>query len=406
MKKLTPTFAYLLLVISCSSPVIATDGVGPSVLMGGIHYVNGVEGNYPEENLVTGYQRHDVYVLRGPKYVPNEIIVKFNRAAAARLEEGLHAGSKVEELKLTDSLDELKQRYQLGKFESIFKGFRERRERLEALSGKDKALLSKRERRLLRRLKRAPPDAEVPALGRIYKLEVVLEEGQSIEEVVAAYQNDPDVEYAELNYIVSIALEPNDPNYSEQWALNNTGQMYPESGRYRSPPGTEDCDIDAPEAWDIYTGSSETIVAVVDTGVDYNHRDLAGNIWVNEAELNGSDGVDDDENGYVDDVYGYDFVNEDSNPVDDHGHGTHCAGIITAKGNNGLDISGVCWHAQIMSLKFLAASGYGDGIDAIQAFYYAVENGADVISNSWGGGGYVESMQEAINYAHQPFMSI
>ncbi len=109
MKKLTLTFAYLLLVIFCSSPVIATDGVGPSVLMGGIHYVNGVEGNYPEENLVTGYQRRGGYVLQGPKYAPNEIIVKFKKAAAAKVEVGLPIAGEMEELKQYDNADQLRE---------------------------------------------------------------------------------------------------------------------------------------------------------------------------------------------------------------------------------------------------------------------------------------------------------
>ncbi|NIN34405.1 MAG: S8 family serine peptidase, partial [Gammaproteobacteria bacterium] len=185
-------------------------------------------------------------------------------------------------------------------------------------------------------------------------MRIKLEAGQSLQEVVAAFNSHPDVEYAELNYIVSINLTPNDPLYPLQWSLNNTGQMYPESGNYNHPPGTAGCDIDAPEAWDIYTGYSDVIVAVVDTGVDYQHRDLNDNMWVNTGEIAGN-GIDDDNNGYVDDIYGYDFINGDSDPMDDNGHGTHCAGIISAEGNTdpNRDIAGVCWIAGIMALKFL-----------------------------------------------------
>jgi len=336
---------------------------------------------------------------RAAKYVPNEIIVKFKSGLAEALKTQIATGLPPDRLMLSASLDRLNSKYRLRSAKALFKDFKNKRQRIKTLQEKDKRFLNPAEKRILRRMARAPQNAPVPELGGIYKVRVSLKPGESLEETAAAYAGDPDVEYAELNYIVSTLREPNDPNYPVQWPLNNTGQMYPESGRYRDPPGTEDCDIDAPEAWDIYTGRPGTIVAVVDTGVDYNHRDIAGNIWVNEAELNGTADSDDDGNGYVDDIYGYDFLNQDSNPIDDHGHGTHCAGIIAAKGNNGLDITGVCWDAKIMSLKFLGSSGLGDIADAIEAFYYAVESGAEVISNSWGGGGYLESTQETIEYA-------
>ncbi|MHC4911609.1 MAG: S8 family serine peptidase, partial [Planctomycetota bacterium] len=303
-------------------------------------------------------------------------------------------------LKLSNSLDELNKRYRLKKARSLFKNFKKNRGRVNALLKKDKALLSKKERRIIRRLKRAPKGAKVPDLSGIYKLELELDEGQSLEEAVAAYNGDPDIEYAELNYIVKITASPNDALYPIQWPLNNTGQIYPESGWYNDPPGAPDSDIDAPEAWGIHTGGSEIIVAVVDTGVDYTHRDLDDNMWLNEAELTGVVGVDDDGNGYVDDIYGYDFLHADGDPRDDHGHGTHISGTIAAEGNNALDIAGVCWKARIMGLKFLSWQGSGETADAVPASYYAVENGADVISNSWGGGLYLQSMQDAIDYAH------
>ncbi|MHC4315540.1 MAG: S8 family serine peptidase [Planctomycetota bacterium] len=302
-------------------------------------------------------------------------------------------------LKLSRELDELNASYKIREIKPLFKNFKQRCQQLRALQNKNEALLNLREKRIIRRLKRAPKNAKVPNLDRIYKLRIKLEQGESLQEAVAAYNRHPDVEYAELNYIVSINVTPNDPLYPLQWSLNNTGQMYPESRRYNHPPGTPDCDIDAPEAWDISTGGPGTIVAVVDTGVDYRHRDLDDNMWINIGEIAGN-GVDDDGNGYVDDIYGYDFINNDGDPCDDYGHGTHCAGTIASEGNNGLDIVGVCWNARIMALKFLGDDGYGSTSDAVTAFYYAVENGADVISNSWGGGGYNYAMQEAIDYAH------
>ncbi len=333
-------------------------------------------------------------------YVPNEIIVKFRGNVAETVQTGLANGGSANGLKLSDSLDELNKRYKLKKAKCLVKNFRENRGRVKALLKKDEALLSKKERHIVERLKRAAKGARVPDLGGIYKLELELDEGQSLEDVVAEYGKDPGIEYAELNYIVKITASPNDTHYPIQWPLNNIGQMYPESGRYNDPPGTPDSDIDAPEAWDIYTGSSDVIVAVVDTGVDYTHRDLDDNMWVNEAELLGTAGVDDDGNGYIDDIYGYNFIYDNSDAKDDHGHGTHCAGIIAAEGNNGLDIAGVCWNARIMALKFLNSQGSGYTADAVPAFYYAAEHGADVVSNSWGGGFYLQSMQDAIDYAH------
>ncbi|MFC1781985.1 S8 family serine peptidase [Planctomycetota bacterium] len=334
------------------------------------------------------------------RYVPNEIIVKFKKAAAVRLASGIEKGVQPEQLKLSETLDKINRKYRVRKIKSIFPDFKERNQRLENLAHLDKGSWSRLEERLSRRRRRADREAAVPDLAGIYKIELEPDTGLSAREALEAYQQNPEVEYAELNYIVSINTIPNDPAFSHQWSLNNTGQLYPYSGRYNAPPGTIDSDIDAPEAWDIYTGSPEVIIAVVDTGVDYNHRDLEHNIWVNEAELSGTVKIDDDGNGYVDDIYGYDFAYNDKNPLDDHGHGTHCAGIIAAEGNNGLDISGICWQGQIMSVKFLNSSGYGDTVDAVSAIYYAVNNGAEVISNSWSGGNYSETLREAIDYAH------
>ncbi len=139
---------------------------------------------------------------------------------------------------------------------------------------------------------------------------------------------------------------------------------------------------------------------LLDTGVDYNHPDLQNNMWVNEAELNGTEGVDDDNNGYIDDIHGYNFIYRNSDPMDDYGHGTHCAGVIAAEGNNNRDISGICWNARIMALKFIGSLGNGSVSDAVLAHYYAVEAGADVISNSWSLSEDSQALRDAINYAN------
>ena len=193
----------------------------------------------------------------------------------------------------------------------------------------------------------------------------------------------------EKGYTVA-APAANDTLYPKQWALENTGQT----------GGTNDADMDAPEAWaDHGTGSKNIVVAVVDEGIDIYHEDLAGQIWLNTREIPGND-RDDDKNGYIDDVNGYDFYNRDGSvydPVDGDRHGTHVAGIIGAVGNNNKGVAGVNWNVTIMPVKFLGPGGGWD-YDGAEAIIYAVDNGADVINCSWGGS-YSEIIEEALQYA-------
>jgi subtilisin family serine protease/subtilisin-like proprotein convertase family protein len=212
-----------------------------------------------------------------------------------------------------------------------------------------------------------------------------LKAGISVSQAQAYFQIQSYVRYAQPDYIVTASLVPNDPSFSSQWGLNNTGQT----------GGVADADIDAPEAWDVATGDGSVVVAVIDTGVDWTHPDLDGNIWVNSDETAGN-GIDDDNNGFIDDIRGWDFVNNDNNPMDDNGHGSHVAGIIGAEGNNGTGVSGVIWDVQIMPVKFLNASGSGSLSNAVLALNYAVNNGASISNNSWGGGGYYQPMFDAL----------
>jgi subtilisin family serine protease len=220
---------------------------------------------------------------------------------------------------------------------------------------------------------------------------VKLHHGQSVEDAIQKLNATKGVIYAQPDYKVEVlSTTPSDPRFSEQWSLNNTGQTN----------GTVGADIEAIHAWDIATGSrNDIIVAVIDTGIDYTHPDLAANMWVNEAELNGQPGVDDDGNGYIDDIYGYDFCNNDGDPKDDHFHGTHCAGTIGAVTNNNQGVAGVCWNVKLMAVKFLNSSGSGYTSDALKCIQYAVKMGASVLSNSWGGGGYDTALRDAINAA-------
>ncbi len=223
----------------------------------------------------------------------------------------------------------------------------------------------------------------LPLVDGLYR--VNLQAGIGVQDAVTSLQARAGVLYAQPNYLVHTYVTPNDPLFGQQYALNNTGQT----------AGQADADIDGPEAWDIYTGSSSVVVAVIDTGMDYNHPDLAANIWTNSGEVAGN-GIDDDNNGYVDDIHGYDFANNDSNPIDDHGHGTHVSGTIGAVADNGIGVAGIAWNVKIMAVKFLDAQGSGSLDAAISALNYAVSNGATISNNSWGGGGYYAALNDAI----------
>lgn len=196
----------------------------------------------------------------------------------------------------------------------------------------------------------------------------------SVNLAVDTFQARPGVQFAQPDFKVSLASTPNDPSFGSLWGLDQ---------------------ISAPAAWNASTGTGRTIVAVIDTGVAYNHPDLQANMWRNAGEIAGN-GIDDDRDGYVDDVYGYDFANNDANPMDDNGHGTHVSGTIGAVGNNGIGVSGVDQHAKIMALKFLDSSGSGYLSNAVRAVNYAVARGAKVINMSFGGGGYDAAMATAL----------
>jgi hypothetical protein len=212
---------------------------------------------------------------------------------------------------------------------------------------------------------------------------VKLPAGVTVKNTLLSFNNTAGILYAEPDYKIKLLsdcqLIPNDPRFDELWGMQK---------------------ICTREAWCIRTNCSDVIVAVLDAGIDYTHTDLKGNMWVNEAELNGNSGEDDDRNGYTDDVYGYDFSDKDPDPKDYLYHGTHVAGTIGAMGNNATGVAGVCWNVKIMALKIFPNHGndaFNSG--AIEAIEYATYNGAKVLNNSWGGGPYSQGLKDAIDAA-------
>jgi subtilisin family serine protease len=201
-------------------------------------------------------------------------------------------------------------------------------------------------------------------------------------DIGASLTGSDEIEYVQPNYIYkALGATTNDPNRAKQWGMTKIGIS---------------------EAWNYSIGDRSTLVAVIDTGVDYNHEDLKANIWRNTKEIPGN-GIDDDKNGYVDDVVGWDFNADDADPMDETsnpmnggnpGHGTHCAGNVGAVGNNGIGISGAAQQVTIMPLRFLGANGQGTTAMAVKAIRYAVDNGATILSNSWGSEGPSDDAEE------------
>ncbi len=219
---------------------------------------------------------------------------------------------------------------------------------------------------------------------------IQLPPGANIREALAQYQQSGLVEFAEPDYIVRASVAPNDPHYASGllWALHNSGQS----------AGVADADIDAPEGWETLHSASNIVVAVIDSGVRYTHEDLAGNMWTNPGEIPGN-GIDDDQNGFIDDVHGINAITDSGEPNDDNGHGTHVAGTLGAVGNNGKGIAGVAWQVQVMAGKFLDSNGDGEISDAVQCIDYARCHGAKIINASWGGPDSSFALQSALNSA-------
>jgi subtilisin family serine protease len=234
-----------------------------------------------------------------------------------------------------------------------------------------------------------------PALAKVQGKEYAYlrSETQTTEQMMRDLGRLAVIETVSPNFRWSIdQTTPNDARFDELWGLHNTGQT----------GGTTDIDIDAPEAWDITTGSSSVIVGVIDTGIDYTHPDLIANVWQNPGEIP-DNGIDDDGNGFIDDVHGINAITMTGDPMDDNGHGTHCSGTIGGVGNNSLGVAGVCWSVSIIGCKFMSAGGSGWTSDALTCVDYLTDlkttYGYNVVAsnNSWGGGSYDAALESAID---------
>ena len=224
---------------------------------------------------------------------------------------------------------------------------------------------------------------------------VRLPAGLSLRDAMRAYRRQSQVLYVEPDYVIHVTATPNDTDFAQLWGLNNTGQT----------GGTPGADIHALQAWDITTGSANVVVGILDTGIDYNHPDLAANVYRNQADCN-NDGIDNDGDGYVDDCYGIDTFNHDSDPMDDYSHGTHVSGTIGAVGNNGQGVTGVNWNVKLFACKFLDANGSGyisGAVECLDYFAWQKDHGVNLVAtnNSWAGGGYSQALADALEQQRQ-----
>ena len=277
-------------------------------------------------------------------------------------------------------------------------------------------------------------------LQLVSTLKIVTVEKEELEKTLYKFRALPFVEYAEPNHFIYLRKndddddddDKDDPEWPFPFPPPGDGEFPwpipwpPDDGDFPwpfpTPPGGGDQEdpkpldppaafepapdtnlekswgigkVGAPKAWKIHAGTKDIIVGVVDTGIDYNHEDLIHNLYRNPNEIPGN-GIDDDQNGFVDDVFGWDFVHNDALPYDDHSHGTHVAGTIGATGNNGLGVSGVIQTVRIMGVKAFDSQGQGDDATAIKALEYAIQQGARVINNSWGDYAYSKALEDVI----------
>jgi subtilisin family serine protease len=340
---------------------------------------------------------------RDPAYVSGQIVVKLNSSVTACLARALAAGRRLRSITAdgSDSLEKLQARHGVTAARPVFRGpAQEPRTSLADLRRAEDARAAAAAGRFPARAARAARDAVLPDLSHVYVVDVTSNADPA--EIARDFARDPHVAYAHPNYLVRTQFTPNDPYFASS---GSWGQPYADLwGLAR---------IQMAQAWDLSRGAGIT-VAVVDTGLDAAHEDIAGNVWTNAGETPGN-GMDDDGNGYVDDASGWDFTtcdafdffgnctvpkSRDADPADENGHGTHVAGTVAAVGDNGVGVIGVAPEAKIMAVRGLNGQGSGVIGDLAAAIRYAADNGADVLNNSWSGSGADDLAADAVAYAH------
>ncbi len=319
---------------------------------------------------------------------PPRILVKLRDPLASEAEQSLRSGAKaIEAANASQSplpaVSIFLTRYKIAKLAPLYPGMVQAKLQSQ-VSGQQ---IAQRTRgRFAQRAGRYRGVFQPPDISRTY----IVELGGNAPDVagtLALLRADADVEYAEVEHTYKTCDLPNDPYLSSS---GSWGQPYADLwGLFK---------INAPAAWGSTTGKG-VVVAVVDSGIDFSHPDIAANIWTNPKEIAGN-GLDDDDNGYVDDTQGWNFIAGNNNPTDDFGHGTHVAGTVAAVGNNGIGVIGVAWQAQVMPLKALDSTGNGPDSALAPAIVYAANEGADVLSLSWGSAAKSETIAEAIDYAY------
>ncbi|MCF8351005.1 MAG: S8 family serine peptidase [Bacteroidales bacterium] len=304
----------------------------------------------------TDFQMVSEHLLdpNNPDYVDNEIIVKFSDDCD--LELNIHKGKLA-----TGNLhfDKLINNYEIESAKKMFPAFK------KECSGTYVRIQGKTTR--------------LKDLSKIILIR--FKTSVQVKAITAELMTGSCVDYAEPNYLVySLETYPNDPIYlaGAQWHIDS---------------------VNAPKAYDSTTADTSQLIAILDTGIDWDHPDLYENIWYNYSEIAGN-GLDDDNNNYIDDTRGWDFVNDDNNPDDDNSHGTHVAGIAAAVTNNSTGVAGIAWNARIMPLKILQSTGYGNSADFASAIYYAYQNGATIINMSLGSYGESLTVKNALEYAY------
>ncbi|QIL90129.1 S8 family serine peptidase [Microbulbifer sp. SH-1] len=301
------------------------------------------------------------------QFVPNQVIVRLKG-------EPNKNGAQSPSLRSNSAIGELSRKYKAKSNEKVFKNLPGNASRVTSASRSAKS-----------------------ALENVFILK--FSSDTDVREIVDTLRTESNVDYAEPNYIYTTSYTPNDPYFG---SFNSWGQGFDDLYGLKK--------MSMENAWDNSQGNG-VVTAVIDTGLDFNHPDIQGQIWINSDEI-ASNGIDDDNNGYIDDVYGYDFIGEsissplnpganpDNDPTDGHGHGTHVSGTISATGNNGAGVIGVAPEAKIMVVKGLDDSGSGVATSLANALIYAADNGAQVINNSWGGYGDSSLIHDALEYAY------